>query len=351
MARWPFPTLPPRSAGLQQLLLVQIVCSQGLWAPEDGQRARGRGSGLGLGGPHCGPIRPNRPASCSEPLGKAPDRQLPEHPIHTLWGARSSELHRPHLILAAAVRALGGPWALRGQQGGQVRGDTGRAGRAGLWAQAALPLPAPSPGPPAPRVQVEFYVNENTFKERLKLFFIKNQRSSEWGPRAAWGAQGRRGCSSQPHATFHVGDGETPWGPAPSWTPGWPQRHRLSPPPPALGGPPLPGGPPPPAFPVGARPPRCERGHRAGARGPGPSGLSGSPNPTPGGSAPCRAAQGRPVRAEGVEPLRDQPSLPTMQSPGSAGGQPGCPGPGREAGVWAGTPAGGALTPAPPPQA
>uniref|UniRef100_A0A2I3T1Q8 Potassium sodium-activated channel subfamily T member 1 n=1 Tax=Pan troglodytes TaxID=9598 RepID=A0A2I3T1Q8_PANTR len=30
----------------------------------------------------------------------------------------------------------------------------------------------------APRVQVEFYVNENTFKERLKLFFIKNQRSS-----------------------------------------------------------------------------------------------------------------------------------------------------------------------------
>ncbi|MEQ2189373.1 hypothetical protein GOODEAATRI_024663 [Goodea atripinnis] len=28
-------------------------------------------------------------------------------------------------------------------------------------------------------VQVEFYVNENTFKERLKLFFIKNQRSSK----------------------------------------------------------------------------------------------------------------------------------------------------------------------------
>uniref|UniRef100_A0A8C4DWP9 Potassium sodium-activated channel subfamily T member 2b n=1 Tax=Dicentrarchus labrax TaxID=13489 RepID=A0A8C4DWP9_DICLA len=31
---------------------------------------------------------------------------------------------------------------------------------------------------PSLRVQVEFYVNENTFKERLKLFFIKNQRSS-----------------------------------------------------------------------------------------------------------------------------------------------------------------------------
>ncbi|TRY65894.1 hypothetical protein DNTS_022762, partial [Danionella cerebrum] len=29
---------------------------------------------------------------------------------------------------------------------------------------------------------VEFYVNENTFKERLKLFFIKNQRSSEFSP-------------------------------------------------------------------------------------------------------------------------------------------------------------------------
>ncbi|XP_062973390.1 potassium channel subfamily T member 2 isoform X3 [Elgaria multicarinata webbii] len=28
------------------------------------------------------------------------------------------------------------------------------------------------------RVQVEFYMHENTFKERLKLFFIKNQRSS-----------------------------------------------------------------------------------------------------------------------------------------------------------------------------
>lgn len=64
-----------------------------------------------------------------------------------------------------------------------------------------LGLPAcPQPEPPlvlsphAPlcpsRVQVEFYVNENTFKERLKLFFIKNQRSSEWG---AWRATPRQG--------------------------------------------------------------------------------------------------------------------------------------------------------------
>ncbi|XP_022254648.1 uncharacterized protein LOC106470316, partial [Limulus polyphemus] len=28
------------------------------------------------------------------------------------------------------------------------------------------------------RVRVEFYVNENRFKERLQLYFIKNQRSS-----------------------------------------------------------------------------------------------------------------------------------------------------------------------------
>nr|CAD7195621.1 unnamed protein product [Timema douglasi] len=29
-------------------------------------------------------------------------------------------------------------------------------------------------------VRVEYYVNENTFKERLQLYFIKNQRSSEY---------------------------------------------------------------------------------------------------------------------------------------------------------------------------
>lgn len=30
------------------------------------------------------------------------------------------------------------------------------------------------------RVRVEYYVNENTFKERLQLYFIKNQRSSKY---------------------------------------------------------------------------------------------------------------------------------------------------------------------------
>uniref|UniRef100_A0A8C5XGX9 Potassium sodium-activated channel subfamily T member 1 n=1 Tax=Microcebus murinus TaxID=30608 RepID=A0A8C5XGX9_MICMU len=40
------------------------------------------------------------------------------------------------------------------------------------------PVPRGTPWRAPRRVQVEFYVNENTFKERLKLFFIKNQRSS-----------------------------------------------------------------------------------------------------------------------------------------------------------------------------
>uniref|UniRef100_A0A4W6FZP5 Potassium sodium-activated channel subfamily T member 2b n=1 Tax=Lates calcarifer TaxID=8187 RepID=A0A4W6FZP5_LATCA len=43
---------------------------------------------------------------------------------------------------------------------------------------SSLSLPLPVSLHPSLRVQVEFYVNENTFKERLKLFFIKNQRSS-----------------------------------------------------------------------------------------------------------------------------------------------------------------------------
>ncbi|VTJ54311.1 Hypothetical predicted protein [Marmota monax] len=67
----------------------------------------------------------------------------------------------------------------------------GKAGPGGAPAGAAAPeephglsplLPARGGGSVGSdvgqRVQVEFYVNENTFKERLKLFFIKNQRSS-----------------------------------------------------------------------------------------------------------------------------------------------------------------------------
>uniref|UniRef100_A0A2K5NVV7 Potassium sodium-activated channel subfamily T member 1 n=1 Tax=Cercocebus atys TaxID=9531 RepID=A0A2K5NVV7_CERAT len=88
---------------------------------------------------------------------------------------------------------------LRGAEAGSaVYGGSGPAGphrssqllQLEGWKQSVgLGLPAcPQPEPPLvlsphtplcpSRVQVEFYVNENTFKERLKLFFIKNQRSS-----------------------------------------------------------------------------------------------------------------------------------------------------------------------------
>ncbi|KAB1280371.1 Potassium channel subfamily T member 1 [Camelus dromedarius] len=68
----------------------------------------------------------------------------------------------------------------------QARGHTGPIESwqllvtARLGARERAPLQGPGQPTPvlAPRVQVEFYVNENTFKERLKLFFIKNQRSS-----------------------------------------------------------------------------------------------------------------------------------------------------------------------------
>ncbi|XP_063049657.1 potassium channel subfamily T member 1 [Engraulis encrasicolus] len=60
-----------------------------------------------------------------------------------------------------------------------VRTDTQKA-LDQTWIHPAMPLRTMgSLGSDAgQRVQVEFYVNENTFKERLKLFFIKNQRSS-----------------------------------------------------------------------------------------------------------------------------------------------------------------------------
>lgn len=48
------------------------------------------------------------------------------------------------------------------------------------WGERTADFPGAESGISSPgrRVQVEFYMNENTFKERLKLFFIKNQRSS-----------------------------------------------------------------------------------------------------------------------------------------------------------------------------
>lgn len=86
---------------------------------------------------------------------------------------------------------------LAGRSAGTAAGGRTR-GPSQAWVPAGLsPLlqcrksgPAPMALSPAPRVQVEFYVNENTFKERLKLFFIKNQRSSEWGPAGGAGLGG-----------------------------------------------------------------------------------------------------------------------------------------------------------------
>ncbi|KAA8584423.1 hypothetical protein FQN60_008208 [Etheostoma spectabile] len=54
-----------------------------------------------------------------------------------------------------------------------IRGLSSQPGSIRPWALGGRTPLAVMPG----RVQVEFYVNENTFKERLKLFFIKNQRS------------------------------------------------------------------------------------------------------------------------------------------------------------------------------
>lgn len=73
-----------------------------------------------------------------------------------------------------------------------------------LWLWLEAPAPALSLNPLSPglsllsslRVQVEFYVNENTCKERLKLFFIKNQRSSESGAWRALGGEGWAGLGA-----------------------------------------------------------------------------------------------------------------------------------------------------------
>uniref|UniRef100_A0A8C3Q9F3 Potassium sodium-activated channel subfamily T member 1 n=1 Tax=Geospiza parvula TaxID=87175 RepID=A0A8C3Q9F3_GEOPR len=65
------------------------------------------------------------------------------------------------------------PWDVGLAQGWGWEAGEAREGRDGNFQPRLLLLPAG-----CCQVQVEFYVNENTFKERLKLFFIKNQRSS-----------------------------------------------------------------------------------------------------------------------------------------------------------------------------
>lgn len=83
----------------------------------------------------------------------------------------------------------------------------------GLWSWLEAPAPALGLSPLAPslnllssfRVQVEFYVNENTFKERLKLFFIKNQRSSESGTWSTLVGEGWAGIWGSGRCPIYMG--------------------------------------------------------------------------------------------------------------------------------------------------
>ncbi|XP_068083446.1 potassium channel subfamily T member 2 [Anabrus simplex] len=63
---------------------------------------------------------------------------------------------------------------------GMFQQDNARISRESLHDITTLEWPARSPdlSPIEHVVRVEYYVNENTFKERLQLYFIKNQRSS-----------------------------------------------------------------------------------------------------------------------------------------------------------------------------
>lgn len=92
-----------------------------------------------------------------------------------LWGSLGSRLLVLLLWDCGDSPSLGSLWGVS-----RVTplgwGDRGAPG--GLLLCPVTPVTGPSGDSPR-RVQVEFYVNENTFKERLKLFFIKNQRSSE----------------------------------------------------------------------------------------------------------------------------------------------------------------------------
>lgn len=74
------------------------------------------------------------------------------------------------------------------------------------------------------RVQVEFYVNENTFKERLKLFFIKNQRSSESGAWRALGGGDGQGLAVQEEVPTMWAEGKSHLG-----IPGKPSMLRHGP--------------------------------------------------------------------------------------------------------------------------
>ena len=122
---------------------------------------------------------------------------------------------------------------------------------------------------------MEFYVNENTFKERLKLFFIKNQRSSEGvllgaqGRGASVGAGGVMGMLLVSLPPSRVGDAGTlgrcapPGGRASHGHQGHSSAPHLTGLPGTTVWPsPLPCGLPPPAFPAGGWPPGMQDGVR-----------------------------------------------------------------------------------------
>ncbi|XP_049567665.1 potassium channel subfamily T member 1 isoform X2 [Orcinus orca] len=134
--------------------------------------------------------------------GREPGRpQFPSPPRPFHCGGGAGKAGRRAEMVAPAP--LPPPAACRPPPNAAVRSDRmaraklprspseGKAGPGGAPAGASAPeephglsplLPARGGGSVGSdvgqRVQVEFYVNENTFKERLKLFFIKNQRSS-----------------------------------------------------------------------------------------------------------------------------------------------------------------------------
>lgn len=91
-----------------------------------------------------------------------------------------------------------------GCSGGVTQPGLGDRAPGGLWIQPPTLLMGFSGRFPR-RVQVEFYVNENTFKERLKLFFIKNQRSSECSVRGALVSAGRNQTRAQDLCSILMG--------------------------------------------------------------------------------------------------------------------------------------------------
>ncbi|NXH85446.1 KCNT2 protein, partial [Edolisoma coerulescens] len=118
---------------------------------------------------------PRRGRGAGQRSGRAPPPAgaQPRGKLCRAWGARAAE------GCGAAPHPQPGP------AGPAPLSERGASRSLRSAPANAEPFPAPRHGWSGSRtgegsspVQVEFYMNENTFKERLKLFFIKNQRSS-----------------------------------------------------------------------------------------------------------------------------------------------------------------------------